>query len=365
MKYWFVGGGTGGHVYPALSVAEALQTLAPEAQLTWIGTTGGMEAGLVEREGIPFIGISAGGLHGVAFLNMVRNGWRLIQGTLEVYKIMRHERPAAILTTGGYVSGPVAVVARWLGIPLLVFLPDIEPAKSVKAAGRMATCVATSVEDSKKYFSGVLVETTGYPLGNRITKWTRQTARESLGFGEQDRVLLVFGGSSGARSINRALLPHVAEIVKIAHVIHVSGNLDWEEVAAEKKALPEEVSERYHAYAYLHEDMGAALAAADLIVSRAGAGVLGEFTYFGTPAVLVPYPHAWRYQRVNAEWLSERGAAVVIHDEELSNRIVPVLKELFEDEEELRRMSGASRKLAKPEAAMRLARLLVSLGQGG
>jgi undecaprenyldiphospho-muramoylpentapeptide beta-N-acetylglucosaminyltransferase len=352
-------------VYPALSVVEVLLTLAPDAMLTWVGTVGGMEAGLVEREGIPFIGISAGGLHGVALLNMVRNGWRLIQGTLEVYRHMRRERPVAILTTGGYVSGPVAIVARWLGIPLLVFLPDIEPAQSVKAAARLATCVATSVEESKKYFPRAWVETTGYPLGNRITKWSREKGREKFGFLEQDKVLLVFGGSSGARSINRALLPHISEVIKTVHVIHVSGKLDWAEVQAARDALPQEVQARYHAYPYLHEDMGAALAAADLIISRAGAGVLGEFTYFGTPAVLIPYPFAWRYQRVNAAWLAERGAAIIVDDAELPEKIVTIIQDLFEDEERLQRMSSASRKLARPDAANRLATLLLSLGQGG
>lgn len=324
-----------------------------------------MEAGLVEREGIPFIGISAGGLHGVALLNMVRNGWRLVRGTLEVFRHMRRERPAAILTTGGYVSGPVAVVARWLGVPLLVFLPDIEPAQSVKAAGHLATCVATSVEESKQYFPRAWVETTGYPLGSRITKWSRETGREKFSFNEEDKVLLVFGGSSGARSINRALLPHLKELVEVAHVIHVSGKLDWAEVEEARDALPEEVQARYHAYPYLHEDMGAALAAADLIVSRAGAGVLGEFTFYGIPAVLVPYPYAWRYQRVNAEWLTEREAAIIVNDAELPEQIVPVVRDLFINEERLQRMSSASRKLARPEAANRLATLLLSLGQGG
>jgi len=324
-----------------------------------------MEAGLVEREGIPFIGISAGGLHGVALLNMVRNAWRLVQGTLEVYRHMRRERPAVILTTGGYVSGPVAVVARWLGVPLLVFLPDIEPAQSVKAAGRMATCVATSVEESKQYFPRTWVETTGYPLGNRITKWTRETGREKFGFIEDDKVLLVFGGSSGARSINRALLPHITELTEVAHVIHVSGKLDWAEVEEVRDALPGEVQSRYHAYPYLHEDMGGALASADLIISRAGAGVLGEFTYYGIPAVLVPYPYAWRYQRVNAEWLAGREAALIVDDAELPAQIVPVVKDLFNNEERLHRMASASRKLARPEAAKRLATLLLSLGQGG
>lgn len=324
-----------------------------------------MESSLVEREGIPFIGISAGGLHGVGLVNMIRNGWRLVQGAIEVYKHMRREKPSAILTTGGYVSGPVAVVARWLGVPLLVFLPDIEPGQSVKAASRMATCVATSVEDSKQYFTRAWVETTGYPLGNRITKWTRESAREKLGFDGDDRVLLVFGGSSGARSINQALIPHIPALVKVAKIIHVSGNLDWSKVEAARETLPDDIRDRYYAYAYLHDDMGAALAAADLIVSRAGASILGEFTYHGVPAVLVPYPYAWRYQRVNAHWLSERGAAVIVEDGDLAEQLVPLVTELINDKERRHRMASTSRKLARPEAAQRLASLLLSLGQGG
>ena len=152
---------------------------------------------------------------------------------------------------------------------------------------------------------------------------------------------------------------------KIAKIIHVTGKLDWQEVAVARESLPNDVRDRYQIYAYLHDEMGAALAAADLIVSRAGASILGEFTYYGVPAILVPYPYAWRYQRVNANWLSERGAAVIVEDADLAEQLVPLVTDLFNDEERLNKMANASRKYAQPEAAQRIASLLLSLGQGG
>jgi len=342
-----------------------LQTAAPDVELTWIGTVGGMEAEIVGRAGIPFLAIPGGGVHGVALLNAVRNGWELARGAWVARRAMLRERPNAMFTTGGYVSGPVALAARWLRVPILVFLPDIEPAQSVKAVGRWAARIATTVEDSRQFFPAEKVVVTGYPLGERITRWTRSTARKTLGLDETETVLLVFGGSRGARSINRALMPHIAELTDLCHILHISGTLDWPEIEAARDRLPEHVKARYQAHAYLHEEMGAAMAAADLVVCRAGASVLGEFPYFGLPSILVPYPHAWRYQRVNAAWLEERGAAIVIEDADLARDIAPTVRDLLAKPERRNAISAAARKLARPDAAQKLAELLQKLGQGG
>jgi UDP-N-acetylglucosamine--N-acetylmuramyl-(pentapeptide) pyrophosphoryl-undecaprenol N-acetylglucosamine transferase len=243
-------------------------------------------------------------------------------------------------------------------------VPDIEPARSIKVTARSARRVAVSVPDSQRYFPAGKSVVTGYPLGERITRWTREAGRQALELDAGARVLLVFGGSRGARSINRALLANVEALADVAHVVHVSGTLDWPEVAAAREALPAAVRERYDAYAYLHERMGAALAAADLVVSRSGAGVLGEFPYFGLPAILVPYPHAWRYQRVNAGWLADRGAAEIVEDEDLAGAIVPAVRDLMEDDARRAAMAQASRSLAHPDAAQRVAELLLELGRG-
>jgi len=350
-------------VYPALAAVQALRAVAPDAALTWVGSEGGMEAQLVARAGLPFIGIPAGGLHGVALLNAVRNGWQLTRGTFAALRHLRRERPNAILTTGGYVSGPVAVAAAWRGVPILVYVPDIEPAQSVKAVARLATRVAVTVEDSRAFLPAEKVVVTGYPLGERITRWSRVTGREALGLPLGGPVLLVFGGSRGARSINRALLAHLPALTEIADVLHVSGELDWPEVSAERKKLPEHVKARYHAHAYLHDEMGAAMAAADLVICRAGASILGEFPYFGLPSILVPYPYAWRYQKVNAAWLANRGAAVVVEDAALAEQIVPTVRALLLDIPRREAMAAAARVLARPDAAQRLAELLIQVAR--
>lgn len=345
-------------------MAQALRAAAADydAELTWVGSTEGMEAQLIARTGLPFLEIPAGGLHGVALLNAVLNGWKMARGTLAAWRHMRREKPAAVLTTGGYTSGPVALAARWLGVPILIFVPDIEPAQSIKLIGRFAKSIAVTVDDSRAFLPAEKVVVTGYPLGERMTRWSRESGREALGLAADDTVLLVFGGSRGARSINRALLAHIADLGKLAHIVHVSGSLDWPEVSAAREALPEALQARYHAFEYLHDEMGAAIAAADLVLCRAGASILGEFPYFGLPAVLVPYPHAWRYQRVNANWLAERGAATVIEDAELPTRIVDELGALLADDARRAEMTAAAQQLARPDAAQHVAKLLFDLG---
>ena len=344
-------------------MAQALPGIAPDAELTWVGTLSGMEGDLIRREGIAFIGLPGGGLHGVALLNAVRNGWDLTRAIFVARNHIRDERPSALLTTGGFVSGPVAVAARWEGVPALVFVPDIEPAQSVKAIARLAQRVAVSVPESLAYFAQGKGMVTGYPLGERVTRWTRSAGRDALGLGPEVSVLLVFGGSRGARSINRAVLANVEVLTKLAHVVHVTGTLDWPEIEAALGEMPNAVLERYHAYPYLHEKMGASMAAADLAVSRSGASVLGEFPHFGLPAILVPYPYAWRYQRINAGWLAERGAAIVVEDAELAEMIVPTVERLLVDDVRRSEMAEAARKVARPDAARRAAQVLLELGQ--
>ncbi len=333
--------------------------------MTWVGTEGGMEAEIVAREGLPFVSVPGGGVHGVGPRRMVRNGLRLLRGVSVASDLLAQERPDALLTTGGYVSVPVALAARMRRVPGLVFLPDIEPALSVKFVARLAARVGVTVEDSREFLPAEKVVVTGYPLGERVKRWERATGREALGLPEGERVLLVFGGSRGARSLNRATVANLPALLGRAHVVHVTGTLDWEGVAQAREALSGEEQARYHVYPYLHEEMGAALAAADLVVSRAGASILGEFPYFGLPAVLVPYPYAWRYQKTNANWLAARGAALVVADEALAETLVPTVQTLFEDRARLSAMARAARELARPEAARRLAELLLSQGGRG
>ena len=346
-------------MYPGLAVTQALGATT-EAEITYVGGQGGIEEELADRARLRFVGIPAGGVHGLAPLTAAQNLIKLIRGWWAAYRLGRRERPSALFATGGYASVPVALAAWALRVPVLVYLPDIEPGLAVRFIARLAERVAVTVEDSRRYFADRKVVVTGYPVREAFHGIDRVEAPDALGLTSDEPVLLVMGGSRGARSINRAVGSILEQVLEMAQVVHLSGELDWPWVRERSEALPRALRERYHAMPYLHE-MGYALAAADLAVSRAGASTLGEMPFFGLPAVLVPYPHAWRYQRVNAEWLAERGAAVMLRDEQLEHELLPTLRRLLANGERLAEMADRARALSRPDAAERLAQNLVTL----
>jgi len=347
-------------VYPALSVLQALGDKV-EAVL-WVGGQGGMEADLVRRAGVPFRAVPAAGVHGVGLRQLPRNVWQLARGYRQARRLLREFRPDVLFFTGGYVAVPVGLAGR--RIPTVLYVPDIEPGLALKTLARLADRIALTAEASKAFFPGHRgLVVTGYPVRKDLRQWERSTARAHFGFPQDAPVLLVFGGSKGARSINRALVGGIEALLPRTYVLHLTGKLDWEEVAKARRDLPARLRERYLAFPYLHEDMGAALAAADLVVSRAGASVLGEFPLFGLPAVLVPYPHAWRYQQVNATYLVERRAARLLPDERLDADLVPTVLALMEDVTGRARMAEAMRSLARPQAAQEIAALLIEVAR--
>ncbi len=176
-------------------------------------------------------------------------------------------------------------------------------------------------------------------------------------------VLMVFGGSRGAHSINQALASALPELLQEMQVIHITGKLDWQMMEGTRANLPTQQLNRYRPYAYLYDEIGAAMRLADLVITRAGASTLGELPLFGLPAILVPYPYAWRYQRVNANYLVKRGAAEVLEDSRLAEQIVPMVRELMTDSAKREQMSQAMRALARPEASERIASQLIELAK--
>jgi UDP-N-acetylglucosamine--N-acetylmuramyl-(pentapeptide) pyrophosphoryl-undecaprenol N-acetylglucosamine transferase len=270
--------------------------------------------------------------------------------------------PDVILFTGGYVGIPVALAAT--GIPKVVFTPDIEPALALRVISKSADVIAVTADESIEFYGErAPVKVTGYPTRNALQRVDKDEARATLGLESENAVVLVFGGSRGARSINFALWRRLSDYLQMAEVIHITGELDWNQTDRIMLSLGEEEKRRYHAYPYLHEEMISALVAADLIVSRAGASTLGEYPLLGVPSVLVPYPHAWRYQKVNADYLSTRGAAVIVNDADIDDRLLPVVKGLLSDPERLAQMATAAKALAKPEAAGAIAQEIERLAE--
>lgn len=332
----------------------------------WVGSAGGMEAELVERAGIPYDTIPAAGVHGVGLRALPGNVLRLVRGYKRAKQILREYRPDVLFFTGGYVAAPMALAGR--KIPSILYVPDIEPGMALKFLARFSDRIALTALDSRAFFpSRPGLEVTGYPVRQDLGVHEPREARGLLGLSPDLPVLLVFGGSLGARSINRAVLAVLPQLLESMQVLHISGRLDWldvESAGAKLRsggAVSAELAARYKAYPYLHAEMGAALSAADLVVSRAGASTLGEFPHFGLPAVLVPYPHAWRYQYVNARYLERQGAALILEDETLDERLLVTVKALMDDPSRRERMSQAMRSLEKPHAARSISSILSNL----
>lgn len=339
-------------MYPALAVLEELRE---PAEILWVGGEGGMEATLVERARIQFRAIPAAGVHGVGWRAFPRNLWKLVRGALAAKRILREFKPNVLFFTGGYMAMPVAL-AGW-GVPKVIFVPDIEPGLAMKALSKWANRIAVPAEASKAYYRDLSkVEVTGYPTRRGLHKIDRQKARDRLGLHAQKPVLLVFGGSRGARSINHALWEHLDRLLLKMQVLHITGTLDWPHIEPVRSGILKELAADYHPYAYLHEEMACAFASADLALCRAGAATLGELPLYGLPAILVPYPHAWRYQKVNADYLTQNGAAIQVQDGKLGEMLFSSVMEVMEDPERLRSMREASRGLSKPAAAAAIAR---------
>ncbi|NUQ59529.1 MAG: UDP-N-acetylglucosamine--N-acetylmuramyl-(pentapeptide) pyrophosphoryl-undecaprenol N-acetylglucosamine transferase [Anaerolineales bacterium] len=346
-------------MYPALAVYEALRSEYASFETLWVGSEGGMEEGLVNRAGIPYRAIPAAGIHGVGLRALPGNIGKLTRGMMQSRRILKEFKPDVLLFTGGYVAAPMAVAAS--DYPIVLYVPDIEPGLALKFLAYFSDVVAVTAPDSRKFFpSPERIVLTGYPLRPGLLNWSRDQALSHFELNPAIPTLLVTGGSRGARSINTAVMKRLEALLDMAQIVHITGSLDHESVKAAAEKLPADKKARYRVLPYLHE-MGAALSAADLVLSRSGASSLGEYPLFGLPAVLVPYPYAWRYQKVNADYLAQHNAAVILQDELLGDNLLPVIKDLLLNEHKRDAMRAAMKRLSMPDAAKAIASQLVKL----
>lgn len=363
MRIMISAGGTGGGVYPALAVAGALRRLYPDdLTLTFVGARGDMAKGLVDRAEVAFDGyyeVLAGPLHGIPRLQQAVSAVKIILGILQSLLLVIRLRPQALFLTGGWVGFPMAAACWLLRRPIVIYVPDIEPGLTLKLLGRtFARTIAATVPATEQFYPGKRVVTTGYPLRPEILTASREAGIAALELDPERRTLLVFGGSRGSRSINTAVHAIAPALVADGlQIVHITGRLDWETVREQHAALPDEVRAHYQIVDFL-PDIGGAFAAADLVISRAGAATLAEYPQLGLPAILVPYPYTWRYQRVNADWLVERGAAVRLEDERLADDLLPTVRGLLDDPDKLDRMRAAMTGLRRSDGAEAIARLL-------
>ncbi|MGQ9573029.1 MAG: UDP-N-acetylglucosamine--N-acetylmuramyl-(pentapeptide) pyrophosphoryl-undecaprenol N-acetylglucosamine transferase [Dehalococcoidia bacterium] len=366
MKVIFSGGGTGGHVYPALAIATALAQELGEGQplhALYVGGASGIERELVARAGLPFRAVAAGAIRGRSPWGLAAGVVKLARGIAQARRLIAEFQPQVILTTGGYASVPVAVAARTSPrIPLVVYLPDVRPGWAVRFMARLAQRVAVSTDRSLPYLPSAKTIVTGYPVRPAFWQVTKPEARRRLSIHPEDRVLLIAGATHGARSLNRMVIGHLPQLLELCRLIHLSGPTDHPHLDRLHHRLPHRLRPRYHLHAYMHEDLPWAMAAADLAVMRAGASVMGELPAVGLPAILVPYRYAGGHQRFNACVLADAGAAIMVEDNKL-NGLLPLIGELLADEARRAAMAEAARRLARPDAAANIARLLLEVAK--
>lgn len=354
------GGGTGGHVYPALAVADQLRNSG--ARVRFIGTAHGPEARLAPMHGLDFEAIASSGFDRSRPISLLRGIAANIASAWKLSRAFKRERPDAIVGFGGYVAIPVGLAARMRKIPLVVHEQNSVPGLTNTLLSRWAEAVAVTYPDSAGGFAHPdRVVVTGNPVRDEVLSADRDASRRGLGISEGETLLVVFGGSSGARRINSGVITAADDILAVegVRVVHVTGAGEYDAVveAAAAAGVP---LDRWELHAY-RDDLPALLSAADLIVSRAGATSIAEITVLGAPSVLVPYPHATAdHQTKNAEALANVGATVVVSDDEVeapgfADTVVTLLRD------PLRRdtMSAASGALGRADAAARVARLVL------
>ncbi len=332
--------------------------------LLWIGTKGEMEERLIPQFDVPLATIQGGAVVGVSPWKAAKNMARLAWSAMPAFQLINRFKPTVALFTGGYVNAPVALV-NWLKrVPTCIYLPDVEPGTTIRRLLPFAQKIAVTTDESARFLPAAKMAVTGYPVRPEIRNALQLSKQEALAIfdlAEGRQTLFVFGGSRGAQSVNRALMAILPTLLKRVQVIHISGTLTWEETAKNAESLPPDQRRYYRPYPYLDKEMGAAFRAADLAVARAGASMLGESPAFGLPAILIPYPYAWRYQKVNADYLANRGAAIRLDDEKMSAELLPAILNILDDPNRLSHMRQAAKRLDQPHAAKKLAQLLIDM----
>lgn len=359
------GGGTGGHVSPLLAVAEAVRERREDARFLFLGGRRGLEADLVRPTGIPFAATPMPSLRDPGSgLSLVKRALLFPFAYLAALARIVAFRPSVCLTSGGLVSFPIVLAAVSWRVPVLIWTGDVIPGRANRALARFAGRVALTFASSDRFFPRGRTVVTGNPVRRSLLRWQRPVARHTLRL-EEDTVVLVSGGSQGSERINEVTFAALPQLLRRASIVHLVGGGHIARAEARRGQLPAELRERYHPYAFLRDEMGAALASADMLVGRASSSSIAEALAFGIPLVLIPFRAAAEaHQEANAREVEELGAAVVIRESQLdADRLVAEVVGLLNDPQRLARMSVAARGLGRPDAALSVADQLLALGR--
>jgi UDP-N-acetylglucosamine--N-acetylmuramyl-(pentapeptide) pyrophosphoryl-undecaprenol N-acetylglucosamine transferase len=382
IKAAFAGGGTAGHLSPPLAVLQSFlrqgptattdvtaapppaEPVAAAAEVLFFAAQKPLDREVLERHNLPHCLLSATGLpYGLSWQTLT-GLWRLLRGGHEAFQALREFNPQVLLGCGGYITAATVPAARLVGVPVVLHVSDALPDRaSLKLAGQ-ARHITVAYEAAAAHFPPARTIVTGQPVRQEILQADRRSARQALQLSEGEVMLLVTGGSQGARTLNQALTGALPALATAGiKVIHLTGEREYEAVQSELAGT--DYGDRYDCRAF-ERDMGPLLAAADLVVMRAGASSVAEAAALGLPMILVPYPHAGGHQRHNALPLAERGAAILIDDDQFTaDRLSALARQLATDASQREAMATAARHWGSREAADRLAALLWQTATGG
>jgi UDP-N-acetylglucosamine--N-acetylmuramyl-(pentapeptide) pyrophosphoryl-undecaprenol N-acetylglucosamine transferase len=358
----FTGGGTGGHIYPGLAVAAALQERFP-CRIFWIGSAEGMDRSLVEGGGLDFFGVPSGKLRRYVSLRNLSDLFKIGAGFFAARRILKRERPALLFSKGGFVSVPPCAAAASLGIPVFTHESDYSPGLATRINARFASLIFTAYQDTAGFFAPALrerIRVAGNPVRAAFRTADAAAGRRFLGISPEERILLVLGGSQGAREINELVRENLETFTGYYTVVHQTGpNRDWDLGA----------SERYRPYAYIREELPQVVAAAELVLGRSGAGTVWEAAAAGKPMVLVPLRGSGTRgdQVENAAFFERVGAAVTIGGESRHGEmtVARTICELAENSERRNAMAAASAALGRLDGAEIIARAIHAEVTGG
>ncbi len=349
MRLMIAGGGTGGHLFPGIAVAEEFLSRDPGNEVLFVGTDRGIEAKVLPRLGYRLQRIAVRGMRRVGFAARLKGIWLLLAGYLQSWRIVGEFRPDLVLGVGGYSSGPLVLAARMRGRRCFIHEQNAHPGLTNRLLACLATRIFISIEESKKYLPGDKCLLTGNPPRKQIVEGARQGVAGGDEGGEFN--LLVFGGSAGAHRINMAMieaLPHLAGLAGSLVVLHQTGESDLAQV----RDAYISAGMRAEVVPFI-DDMAGAYGRADLVVCRAGATTIAEVTVSGKACIFIPYPYAVDdHQRKNAQALLERGAGFMILDRDLSGEaLAGTITDLVRDRQRLANVGRNAAALGRPDAA--------------
>lgn len=368
LRLVIAGGGTGGHVLPALAVMEELRERDLALRPLWIGSTAGVERESAQRAGIPYQAIATGKLRRYLSAQTPVDAARIPLGALQAWRHLRRHRPHVVLSTGGFVSVPT-VVAAARQAPILTHEQTAILGLATRINARFADVLAVSYDETAAVATSrhQRVVVTGNPVRASLQRGDARRGRAHFGFSEDLPLLYVTGGARGATPLNERIAALLSNLLHQCQILHQTGpasaNADAAHLARLREDLPEPLRARYHVLEFVRDELPDVYAATDLVLSRAGAGTVAELAYLGKPAVLIPLPGAGGDEQTrNGRLLAEANGAILLpQDQATPERLQEVLTSLLGDRERLATMGRQARQIGRPDAAARLADDLLSL----